>query len=203
MSCMGSVLEFPTVLRVVLWTVLTVATQNPVLDACTRITVEYYRLGSPNPSDVLACTALFEGAVEAGTFNSIHSVPCSTPVFSLCGFRLWWQVGACEPTRGSGVVECEAWLMASRDGDEDRLGRSRARGFPFVRIEPGQYGLVWQRRVPTEAQRQAWLLQSEFYSAQLDAFADPYGGWDLEGGLDDDDVIRASWDDEALDDPSA
>ena len=46
------------------------------------------------------------------------------------------------------------------------------------------------------------MLQSEFFSAQLDAFDDPYGGWGPEGGLDDDD-IRASWDDEALDDPGA
>ena len=41
----------------------------------TRITVEYYRPGSVNPGDVHICTALIEGAVEAGTFKSIQSVP--------------------------------------------------------------------------------------------------------------------------------
>ena len=80
----------------------------------TRITVEYYRPGSVNPGDVHICTALFEGAVEAGTFKSIQSVPCSTPVFSVCGFRLWWTVSAREPMRGGDGVMCDARLMGRR-----------------------------------------------------------------------------------------
>ena len=43
---------------------------------------------------------------------------------------------------------------------------------------------------------------SEFYSAQIDASADPDGGWDPDGGLDDD-TFGTSWDDEALDELGA
>ena len=64
---------------------------DTVGDTDTRITVEYYRPGSLNPGDVHKCTALLEGAVEAGTFQTINSVPCSTPVFFVCGFRFWWK----------------------------------------------------------------------------------------------------------------
>ena len=38
--------------------------------------------------------------------------------------------------------------------------------------------------------------------AQIDAFADPDGGWDPDGGLDDD-ILDASWDGEALDELDA
>ncbi len=65
------------------------------------------------------------------------------------------------------------------------IGGSRARGFPFVRIEPGQYGLVWQRCVPTEAK---WLASAELTSRQTDAFVDQYGVWDPDGGLADDEM---------------
>ena len=53
-----------------------------------------------------------------------------------------------------------------------------------------------------EAQRLARIDASEFYSAQIDASADPDGGWDPDCGLDDD-TFGASWDDEALDEPGA
>ena len=56
--------------------------------------------------------------------------------------------------------------------------------------------------LPTEAQRLARIEASEFYSAQIDASADPGGGWDPDGGLDDD-TFGASWDDEALDELGA
>ena len=39
-------------------------------------------------------------------------------------------------------------------------------------------------------------------AAQIDAFADPDGGWDPDGGLDDD-ILDASWDGEALDELDA
>ena len=91
--------------------------------------------------------------------------------------------------------------MVSKDFEEE-LGLSRARGFPFVTIELSEYGLVWQRCVPTEAQRLARIEAAEFYSAQIDAFADPDGGWDPDGGLDDD-ILDASWDGEALDELDA
>ena len=65
-----------------------------------------------------------------------------------------------------------------------------------------EHGLVWQRCVPTEAQRLARIDASEFYSAQIDASADPDGGWDPDCGLDDD-TFGASWNDEALDEPDA
>ena len=83
------------------------------------------------------------------------------------------------------------------------IGVSRARGFPFVRIEPGHYGLVWQRCMPTEAQRLARLAEAEFTSRQLDAFEGQYGVWDPDGGLADGETLEASWDDEAWDDPDA
>ena len=51
--------------------------------------------------------------------------------------------------------------------------------------------------------RAQWLA-AEFASAQADAFADMGGGWDAEGGLDDDDTAsEASWDDEAWNEPDA
>ena len=59
-----------------------------------------------------------------------------------------------------------------------------------------------QRCVPTEAQRLARVEASEFYSAQIDASADPGGGRDPDCGLDDD-TFGASWDDEALDELGA
>ena len=37
-------------------------------------------------------------------FKSIQSVPCSTPVFSVCGFRLWWNVSARKPECAGEVV---------------------------------------------------------------------------------------------------
>ena len=45
--------------------------------------------------------------------------------------------------------------------------------------------------------------ESEFFSAQLDAFEDQYGVWDPDGGLADDETLEASWDGEAWDDPDA
>ena len=51
-------------------------------------------------------------------------------------------------------------------------------------------------------QRLARIEAAEFYSAQIDAFADPDGGWDPDGGLDDD-ILDASWDGEALDELDA
>ena len=96
------------------------------------------------------------------------------------------------------------WLMAERCDEQMEIGWSRARGFPFVRIEPGQYGLVWQRCVPTEAQRLARIAHAEFASAQADWFVDPEGQADPDGGLaDDDEWFDASWDDEAWDYPGA
>ena len=71
--------------------------------------------------------------------------------------------------RGEGM-QCDARLMVSRTGDEYGNGLSRARGFPFVRIELQQCGLVWQRCVPTEVQRLTWLAAAEFASAQSDRF---------------------------------
>ena len=61
--------------------------------------------GSENPGDVQSCTTPLVGAVEAGTFIQFQSVPCSTPGFSLCGFRLRWQLWARLPAVGGGVVE--------------------------------------------------------------------------------------------------
>ena len=45
-------------------------------------------------------------------------------------------------------------------------------------VELSEYDLGWQRCVPTEAQRLARIEASEFYLAQIGAFADPDGGWD-------------------------
>ena len=56
--------------------------------------------------------------------------------------------------------------------------------------------------VPTQAQRLARIEASEFYLAQIEAFADPDGGWDPDGGSDDD-ILGASGDDEALDELGA
>ena len=114
---------------------------------------------------------------------------------------MWWQVCAREPAREGETVMCDARLMVSKECEEE-MGWSRARGFPFVRIELSEHGLVWQRCVPTEAQRLARIDASEFYSAQIDASADPDGGWDPDCGLDDD-TFGASWNDEALDEPDA
>ena len=85
---------------------------------------------------------------------------------------------------------------------ERRLG-SGARGHPFVqRIE--LHGLVWERCAPSAQQLHAQRLAAEFASAQADAFTDMGGGWDTEGGLDDDDTAsEASWDDEAWNEPDA
>ncbi len=69
-------------------------------------------------------------------------------------------------------------------------------------VLPPSSPLVWQRCVPTEAQRLARIEAAEFYSEQIDAFVDPDGGWDLDGGLDDD-ILDASWDGEALDELDA
>ena len=55
---------------------------------------------------------------------------------------MWWQVSAREPACGGGVVKCDAQLMASRAEEMEEIGWSRARGFPFVRIELQQCGLV-------------------------------------------------------------
>eukprot|EP01048_Picozoa_sp_COSAG05_P032221 COSAG05_NODE_12215_length_477_cov_0.997354_1_plen_76_part_10 len=46
------------------------------------------------------------------------------------------------------------------------LPRCWVGGFPFVRIELQECGLVWQRCVPTEVQRLKWLTAAEFASAQ-------------------------------------
>ena len=62
---------------------------------------------------------------------------------------------------------------------------------------------VWRRCVPTEAQRLARLAEAEFTSRQLDAFEDQYEAWDPDGGLADGEMLEASWDDEAWDDPDA
>ena len=170
----------------------------------TRITVEYYRPGSVNPGDVHICTALIEGAVEAGTFKSIQSVPCSTPVFSVCGFRLWWNVSARKPACEGDEIECDARLMVSRAEDEDGYGLSRARGFPFVRIELQECGLVWQRCVPTEVQRLTWLAATEFASAQSDVYVNPEEVGNPEGGWEDEDyMFEASWEEEIWDDSGA
>ena len=104
------------------------------------------------------------------------------------------------------MVECDAQLMASRAEEREEIvkGLSRARGFPFVRIELQQCGLVRQRCVPTEAQRLARLAAAEFASAQVDAYVDPEGVGGPEGGWEDDeDMFGASWDEEAWDDSGA
>ena len=53
---------------------------------------------SPSRTDVSdpPCVRLVPGTFEP------NSVPCSTPVVSLCGFRLWWQVCELVPK----VVSC-------------------------------------------------------------------------------------------------
>ena len=84
-----------------------------------------------------------------------------------------------------------------------RSARPRTGLRSLVRIEPGHYGLVWQRCVPTEAQRLARLAEAEFTSRQLDAFEYQYGVWDPDGGLADGETLEASWDGEAWDDPDA
>ena len=90
-------------------------------------------------------------------------------------------------------MKCGAHLMASRAEEMEEIGWSRARGFPFVWIELQQYGLVWQRCVPTEAQRLARLANVEFASAQADAFVDSEGVGDPGGGLEDhEDMFSAS-----------
>eukprot|EP01048_Picozoa_sp_COSAG05_P035444 COSAG05_NODE_15408_length_370_cov_1.140221_1_plen_51_part_10 len=49
---------------------------------------------------------------------------------------------------GEEGMKCDARLMVSRAEDEYGNGLSRAGGFPFVRIELQECGLVWQRCVP-------------------------------------------------------
>ena len=173
------------------------------------ITVEYHRPGGANPGDVRS-TALIEGTVGAGTTLSIHSVPCYTPVFSLCGFSLRWKVcerglvatedlgeaGAePEPAVEAEVVACDAILEVTSMGVvEDRF---RARGFPFVDWIELDGGLVWDRRG-------GWVAPTadDFFTRQVDAWADADGGVvDPDGGLDDgyDDAPAASWGGEAWD----
>ena len=82
-------------------------------------------------------------------------------------------VSAREPACGGDEVKCDARLMVLRTEDEFGYGLSRARGFPFVRIELQECGLVWQRCVPTKAQRLTWLAAAEFASAQADAYTHP------------------------------
>ena len=63
---------------------------------------------------------------------------------------------------------------------------------------------VWQRCVPTEAQRLERIANDEFASAQADWFVDPEGQADPDGGLTGyDEWLGASWDDEAWDYPDA
>ena len=174
------------------------------------ITVEYHRPGGANPGDVRS-TALIEGTVGAGTTLSIHSVPCYTPVFSLCGFSLQWKVcerelvaaedlgeawAEPEPAVEAEVVACDAILEVTSMGVvEDRF---RARGFPFVDWIELDCGLVWDRRG-------GWVAPTadDFFTRQVDAWVDGDGGVvDPDGGLDDDydDALAASWGDEAWDD---
>ena len=47
------------------------------------------------------------------------------------------------------------------------------------------------------------LGRLEFPSRQADAFVDQYGVWDPDGGLADGEMLDASWDEEAWDDPDA
>ena len=102
-------------------------------------------------------------------------------------------MSAREPACGGDEVKCDARLMVLRTEDEFGYGLSRARGFPFVRIELQECGLVWQRCVPTEAQRLARLANVEFASAQADAFVDSEGVGDPAGGLEDhEDMFSAS-----------
>ena len=58
-------------------------------------------------------------------------------------------------------------------------------------------GLVWDRRG-------GWVAPTadDFFTRQIDAWVDADGGWDPDGGLDDDydDALAASWGDEAWDD---
>ena len=84
-------------------------------------------------------------------------------------------------------MKCGARLMVLRTEDEGGYGLSRARGFPFVRIELQECGLVWQRCVPTEVQRLTWLAAAEFASAQLDAYVNPEEVGNPEGGWEDED----------------
>ena len=78
------------------------------------------------------------------------------------------------------------------------------RGFPFVRIELQECGLVWQRCVPTEVQRLTWLAATEFASAQSDAYANPDTVGNPEGGWEDEDyMFEASWEEEIWDDSGA
>ena len=64
--------------------------------------------------------------------------------------------------------------------------------------------VVWERCAPSAQRLRAQWLADEFASAQADAFADEEGGWDVDGGLDDDDTMsEASWDGEAWNEPGA
>ena len=99
---------------------------------------------------------------------------------------------------------CDARLsVMQREEEGEGTSGSGARGHPFVqRIE--LHGLIWERCAPSAQQLHAQRLAAEFASAQADAFTDVGGGWDTEGGLDDDDTAsEASWDDEAWNEPDA
>ena len=101
-------------------------------------------------------------------------------------------------------MKCGARLMVLRTEDEGGYGLSRARGFPFVRIELQECGLVWQRCVPTEVQRLTWLAATEFASAQSDAYANPDEVGNPEGGWEDEDyMFEVSWEEEIWDDSGA
>ena len=101
-------------------------------------------------------------------------------------------------------MKCDARLMVSRAEDEYGNGLSRARGFPFVRIELQECGLVWRRCVPTEVQRLKRLTAAEFASAQSDAYVNPEEVGNPEGGWEDGDyMFDAPWEEEAWDDSGA
>ena len=113
---------------------------------------------------------------------------------------MWWNVGARKPACEGDEMECDARLMVSRAEDEGGYGLSRARGFPFVRIELQECGLVWQRCVPTEVQRLARLAAAEFASAQVDAYVNPVDVGDPEGGWEDyEGMFEAPWEEETWD----
>ena len=121
----------------------------------------------------------------------------------MCGLRLRWQLWARLPIDMEGAVACDSRLSVMEREEGGWRSGSEARGHPFVRrIE--LHGLVWERCAPSAQQLHAQRLAVEFASAQADAFTDVGGGWDTEGGLDDDDTAsEASWDDEAWNEPGA
>ena len=63
-----------------------------------------------------------------GTFIQFQSVPCSTPGFSLCGFRLRWQLWARLPDVVGGDVVCDAQLSVM---EREEVGNIPSAGTRF------------------------------------------------------------------------